>query len=343
MIEVKEVTKRFGRLTAVDNVSFEVRKGEILGFLGPNGAGKTTTMRIITCFLPPNGGSASVAGFDVFREPLEVKKRIGYLPELPPLYTEMTVVDYLDFVARIKGVDRAKRRERVASVVETCALTEVREKQTGRLSKGYRQRVGLAQALVHDPEVLILDEPTAGLDPRQIIETRELIKALAGDHTIILSTHILPEVSMTCERVVIINGGRVVAEDTPEGLTARMRGSEILSVTVEGAEDKVRDTVGSLAGVIQIHDAGSHNGTNTFQVETASGQDIRRELARAIVQGGYGLLELKQVGISLEDIYLKLTTKEDVDAVGEDFDAVDGDTGREPSEASEPSEEEPHS
>jgi ABC-2 type transport system ATP-binding protein len=329
LIEVKGVTKRFGRTTAVDHVTFEVRKGEILGFLGPNGAGKTTTMRIITCFLPPNEGSASVAGFDVFREPLEVKKRIGYLPELPPLYQEMTVVDYLDFVARIKGVPGPKRRERVDNVVEKCALAEVREKQTGRLSKGYRQRVGLAQALVHDPEVLILDEPTAGLDPRQIIETRELIKGLAGEHTIILSTHILPEVSMTCERVVIINAGRVVAEDTPEGLTARMRGSEILSVTVEGTPDKVRDSVSSLAGVVQVRETGSHNGAYTFEVETSSGQDIRRELAQTIVQGGHGLLELKQVGMSLEDIYLKLTTKEEVEA-------------KEPA-GKEPSEEESHS
>jgi ABC-2 type transport system ATP-binding protein len=336
LIEVKGVTKRFGRLTAVDNVSFEVRKGEILGFLGPNGAGKTTTMRIITCFLPPNEGSASVAGFDVFREPLEVKKRIGYLPELPPLYPEMTVVDYLHFVARIKGVDRAKRREQVASVVEKCALTEVRDKQTGRLSKGYRQRVGLAQALVHDPEVLILDEPTAGLDPRQIIETRELIKGLGGDHTIILSTHILPEVSMTCERVVIINGGRVVAEDTPEGLKARMRRSEILSVTVGGAADKVLDTLGALTGVVRIQDQGSDDGAHTFQVETAKGQDIRRELARSIVQEGHALLELKQVEISLEDIYLELTTTKP------EVDAVDEATGQEPSEPSEPSGEEPH-
>lgn len=312
MIEVNGVTKRFGRTTAVDNVSFEVRKGEILGFLGPNGAGKTTTMRIITCFLPPNEGTASVAGFDVFRQPLEVKKRIGYLPELPPLYPEMSVTDYLDFVARIKGIEAAKRRERVDNVVEKCALAEVREKQNGKLSKGYRQRVGLAQALVHDPEVLILDEPTAGLDPRQIIETRELIKRLAGEHTIILSTHILPEVSMTCERVVIINGGRVVAEDTPEGLTARMRGAEILRVTVDGAVDQVRESLSSLAGVVQVQNTGTDNGAHTFQVETASGQDIRRELARTIVQGGHGLLELKQVGMSLEDVYLKLTTTEDV-------------------------------
>jgi ABC-2 type transport system ATP-binding protein len=286
-------------------------------------------MRIITCFLPPNEGSASVAGFDVFRQPMEVKKRIGYLPELPPLYPEMTVVDYLDFVARIKRVPGSRRRERVDNVVEKCALTEVRDKQTGRLSKGYRQRVGLAQALVHDPEVLILDEPTAGLDPRQIIETRELIKGLAGEHTIVLPTHILPEVSMTCERVLIINAGRVVAEDTPEGLTARMRGSEILSVTVEGAPDRVRDSVSSLAGVVQVRETGSQNGAHTFQVETSSGQDIRRELARTIVQGGHGLLELKQVGMSLEDIYLKLTTTEEVEV-------------REPA-AEEPSEEESHS
>jgi len=326
LIEVKGVTKRFGRVTAVDDVSFEVRKGEILGFLGPNGAGKTTTMRILTCFLPPTEGSASVAGFDVFREPMEVKKRIGYLPELPPLYPEMTVVDYLDFVARIKGVKSTERAERVESVLAKCALGEVRDQQNGRLSKGYRQRVGLAQALVHDPEVLVLDEPTAGLDPRQIIETRQLIKGLAGERTIILSTHILPEVSMTCERVVIINAGRVVAEDTPAGLTARMRGAEVLSLTVDGPLDEVRDTVGALAGVIQIQAKASNDGIHTFRVETASGQDIRREVARRIVQGGFGLLELKQVGMSLEDVYLHLTTSEDTEAAGPDRDTgEDGD------------------
>ena len=313
MIEVNGITKRFGRTTAVDDVSFRVRKGEILGFLGPNGAGKTTTLRILTCFIPATEGSASVAGFDCFKEPIDVKKRIGYLPETPPLYPEMTVADYLEFVARIKGIEANRRRDRVESAIAKCAIADVRDQQNGRLSKGYRQRVGLAQALVHDPEVLVLDEPTAGLDPRQIIETRELIKGLAGEHTIILSTHILPEVSMTCERVVIINRGRVVAEDTPDGLTARMRGAEILSLTVDGPEDDVRNTVSSLSGVLQVQAKSTSNGVHTFEVETASGQDIRRELARSIVQGGFGLLELKQMGVSLEDVYLQLTTREETE------------------------------
>ncbi len=314
MIEVNGITKRFGRTTVVDDVSFQVRKGEILGILGPNGAGKTTTMRIITCFIPATEGSASVAGFDCFKEPMDVKKRVGYLPETPPLYPEMTVVDYLDFVARIKGVDANRRRERVESAIAKCAIADVRDQQNGRLSKGYRQRVGLAQALVHDPEVLVLDEPTAGLDPRQIIETRELIKGLSGEHTIILSTHILPEVSMTCERVVIINRGRVVAEDTPDGLTARMQGAEILSLTVDGPEDQVRHTVSSLSGVVHVQATAASNGVHTFEVETTSGQDIRHELAQSIVQGGFGLLELKQMGMSLEDVYLQLTTHEEADA-----------------------------
>ena len=314
LIEVNGITKRFGRTTAVDDVSFQVRKGEILGILGPNGAGKTTTMRIITCFIPATEGSASVAGFDCFKEPMDVKKRVGYLPETPPLYPEMTVVDYLDFVARIKGVDANRRRERVESAIAKCAIADVRDQQNGRLSKGYRQRVGLAQALVHDPEVLVLDEPTAGLDPRQIIETRELIKGLSGEHTIILSTHILPEVSMTCERVVIINRGRVVAEDTPDGLTARMQGAEILSLTVDGPEDEVRHTVSSLSGVVHVQATAASNGVHTFEVETTSGQDIRRELAQSIVQGGFGLLELKQMGMSLENVYLQLTTREEDDA-----------------------------
>jgi ABC-2 type transport system ATP-binding protein len=226
----------------------------------------------------------------------------------------MTVTDYLDFVARIKGVDANRRREQVESAIAKCALNDVRDQQNGRLSKGFRQRVGLAQALVHDPEVLVLDEPTAGLDPRQIIETRELIKGLSGEHTIILSTHILPEVSMTCERVVIINRGRVVAEDTPDGLTARMRGAEILSLTVDGSEDEVRNTVSSLSGVVQVQAKATSNGVHTFEVETASGQDIRRELARSIVEGGFGLLELKQMGMSLEDVYLQLTTDEEAEA-----------------------------
>jgi len=311
LITVKGVSKNFGRVKAVDNVSFEVRKGEILGFLGPNGAGKTTTMRILTCFLPPTEGTASVAGYDIFEEPLEVKRRIGYLPEIPPLYPEMTVIDYLNFVARIKGLIGPRIKDRVDKVVETCAVSDVREQLIGKLSKGYRQRVGLAQALIHDPEVLVLDEPTAGLDPKQIIETRDLIKGLAGQHTIILSTHILPEVSMTCERVVIINKGRVVAEDTPEALTSRLQGSQVLSMTVEGPEEEVYQKVNAISGVARIDTRPADNGARTFQIETTQGQDIRRELARAVVESGFGLLELKHVGMSLEDIYLQLTTSEE--------------------------------
>ncbi len=311
MITVKGVSKSFGRVKAVDNVSFEVRKGEILGFLGPNGAGKTTTMRILTCFLPPTEGTASVAGHDIFKEPLEVKRRIGYLPEIPPLYPEMTVIDYLYFVARIKGLTGSRIKNRVESVTETCAVSDVREQLIGKLSKGYRQRVGLAQALIHDPEVLILDEPTAGLDPKQIIETRELIKRLAGQHTIILSTHILPEVSMTCERVVIINKGSVVAEDTPDALTSRLQGSQVLSMTVEGPEDTVYQKVSSISGVARVGIQPAGNEVSTFQIETIQGQDVRRELARAVVENGWGLLELKQASMSLEDIYLQLTTSEE--------------------------------
>lgn len=311
MIEVRNVSKNFGPIKAVDNVSFEVRKGEILGFLGPNGAGKTTTMRILTCFMPPTEGTASVGGFDIFKEPLQVKRRIGYLPEAPPLYPEMTVIDYLDFVARIKGLTGSQIRDRVESVIDRCAIADVRQLLIGKLSKGYRQRVGLAQALIHDPEVLVLDEPTAGLDPKQIIETRDLIRGLAGEHTIILSTHILPEVSMTCERVVIINKGRVVAEDTPGALTARLQGSQTLSMTVEGPEESLRHSIHSVPGVARVEIKDSDTDVHTYVIETTHGQDIRRELARTTVEGGFGLLELKQVGMSLEDIYLQLTTTEE--------------------------------
>lgn len=332
MITVKGVSKNFGRVKAVDNVSFEVRKGEILGFLGPNGAGKTTTMRILTCFLPPTEGTASVAGHDIFREPLAVKRRIGYLPETPPLYPEMTVIDYLNFVARIKGVAGPRIKDRVDKVVETCAVSEVEGQLIGKLSKGYRQRVGLAQALIHDPEVLILDEPTAGLDPKQIIETRELIKGLAGQHTIILSTHILPEVSMTCERVVIINKGRVVAEDTPDALTARLQGSQVLSVTVEGTEEAVFQKVSSISGVTRVDSRPADNGVTTFLIETAQGQDVRRDLARAVVESGFGLLELKHVGMSLEDIYLQLTTSEEPEGDEDRLSNPQGDVTTDPTE-----------
>src|SRR5580693_7785076 len=233
MIKVEGLTKRYARNVAVDNISFEVEKGQIVGFLGPNGAGKTTTMRVLTCFLPPTSGTATVSGFDVLENPHEVKKRIGYLPETPPLYPEMEVSEYLTFVGRLKGISSADIARRVAEVTERCAIGDVRMKLIGKLSKGYRQRVGLAQAIIHNPDVLILDEPTSGLDPKQIIETRELIKELAGDHTIILSTHILSEIEHSCDKVIIISHGKLVATDTVANLTNRLRGSEAVALEVD--------------------------------------------------------------------------------------------------------------
>src|ERR1700757_1507973 len=230
MITVKDLTKRYARTVAVDGISFEVAKGQIVGFLGPNGAGKTTTMRMLTCFLPPSLGTANVAGFDVLEKPLEVKKRIGYLPESPPIYPEMETTEYLDFVGKLKGLSGSDLQKRVDYVCERCAIADVKSKLLGKLSKGYRQRVGLAQAIIHNPDVLVLDEPTAGLDPKQIIEIRELLRALAGEHTIILSTHILSEVEHSCERVIIINSGKLVAIDSVKNLTSRLRGSEAIAV-----------------------------------------------------------------------------------------------------------------
>ncbi len=316
MIEVQHLTKRYGRVTAVDDVTFRVERGEILGFLGPNGAGKTTTMRVLTGYMPPTEGRAVVAGFDISEQPVEAKRRIGYLPETPPLYPEMTVQEYLDFVAKIKGVAAAERAARVRGVMEKTRVTDVATRHCGKLSKGYRQRVGLAQAILHNPDVLVLDEPTAGLDPKQIIETRELIKGLAGDHTIILSTHILPEVSQTCQRVVIINKGRVVAEDTPENLTARLRGTETLYIQVEGGEGQVAGMLQKVPGVTRVAIADQHRAAIGYEVDSARGQDVRRELARAVVGAGWGLLELRAVHMSLEEIFLQLTTEEAPTAPG---------------------------
>jgi len=308
MIEVENLTKRYGRHTAVDGVSFRVEKGEILGFLGPNGAGKTTTMRILTCYLPPTDGTARVAGYDVFQAPLEVKRRVGYIPETPPLYPDMTVLDFLGFCAKIKGVAAKDRRGKIDDVIGKTRVGDVRDTLIGKLSKGYRQRVGLAQAILNNPDVLILDEPTAGLDPKQIIETRELIKGLGGEHTIVLSTHILPEVEMTCGRVVIINQGRVVAEDTPENLTRRLRGAGALRLEVRGDEASVVEALRTLPGVLQVKAKAHHDGLLTLEVEAEAGRDVRADLARAIVTKGFALLALQQVGMSLEEIFLHLTT-----------------------------------
>jgi len=310
MIEVENLTKRYGRHTAVDGISFTVQKGEILGFLGPNGAGKTTTMRVLTCYLPPTKGSARVAGFDVFSQPLEVKRRVGYIPETPPLYPDLDVATYLDFVAKIKGVPKKERRAKLDDAIGKTRVGDVRSKLIGRLSKGYRQRVGLAAAILHNPDVLILDEPTSGLDPKQIIETRELIKSLGGEHTIVLSTHILPEVSMTCGRILIINSGRVVAEGTPETLTHRLRGAAALRLDVRGEADAVAELLRSVAGVKAVVDKGTEGEAGVFEVEAEGSRDLREELAKAVVEKGFGLLGLSQIGMSLEEIFLHLTTTE---------------------------------
>ncbi len=310
MIEVQQLTKRYGPTLAVSDISFEAKKGEILGFLGPNGAGKTTTMRILTGYLPPSEGTARVAGFDVVTEPLEVKRRVGYLPELPPVYTDMTVTEYLTFVAKIKGVPRGDVKKRVDEISEKCAVAHVRTRQIGKLSKGYRQRVGLAQAMIHNPEVLVLDEPTAGLDPKQIIETRELIRGMAGQRTVILSTHILPEVSKTCERVVVINAGRVVAEGKPEELTRRLQGFETVLVTAEGPAGAIKEKLERVGGVNLVEFQGEPDGRATFEVHAEKGRDVRAELARAVVESQWRLYELRASGMSLEDIFLKLTTQD---------------------------------
>jgi ABC-2 type transport system ATP-binding protein len=312
MIEVQHLTKRYGPVTAVDDVSFRVEKGEILGFLGPNGAGKTTTMRVLTGYMPATEGKAVVAGYDVFANPIEAKQRTGYLPETPPLYPEMTVREYLTFVARIKvpkAMTTAERTSRVDSAMRKARVADMAGRHCGKLSKGYKQRVGLAQALIHDPEVLILDEPTAGLDPKQIIETRDLIRSLAGDHTIILSTHILPEVAQTCQRVVIINKGKVVAVDTPDNLTHQLKGAASLYVQVDG-DASAADVLSGLPGIRKVGVVDRHATIVGYEIEAETNHDVRRDVARAIVDRGWGLLELRPTRMSLEEIFLQLTTEE---------------------------------
>jgi ABC-2 type transport system ATP-binding protein len=310
VIEVSHLSKRYGPFTAVDDVSFTVQTGEILGFLGPNGAGKTTTMRVITGYMPASGGKVTVAGHDVFEQPLEAKRKTGYLPETPPLYPDMTVREYLTFVARIKGV-RADIPGRVDDVMKKTWVADMGSRHCGKLSKGYRQRVGLAQAIIHNPEVLVLDEPTAGLDPKQIIETRQLIRELAGTHTIVLSTHILPEVAQTCQRVVIINKGKVVAVDTPDNLTARLSGAVTIYVEAAGPAADIQAALQRVPRVTRVAVDHAKEGQTSFAVDSETGVDIRREVAAAIVGGGFGLLELRPMRMSLEDIFLSLTTAEE--------------------------------
>src|SRR5499433_2434967 len=316
MITAKNLSKRYARTVAVDGISFDVAKGQIVGFLGPNGAGKTTTMRILTCFLPPSNGSATVAGFDVLEQPLEVKKRIGYLPESPPIYPEMETDAYLKFVGQLKGLSGADLQKRVDYVAERCAIADVKSKLLGKLSKGYRQRVGLAQAIIHNPDVLILDEPTAGLDPKQINETRELIRSLAGDHTIILSTHILPEVEQTCQQVIIINKGKLVATDSVRNLQARARGAESVLVEVAGRNGNlepgtVQQKLEQISGVSRVSCKQQVDSRAVFEVESNTGSLVRGDLARAVVESGWDLNELRPASMSLEEIFLQLTGSEE--------------------------------
>jgi ABC-2 type transport system ATP-binding protein len=307
MIDVQHVTKRYGQVTALDDISFSIPKGEIVAFLGPNGAGKTTTMRILTGFMPPTSGKVRIAGFDCLEEPWEVKKHIGYLPETPPLYLELTVREYLTFVGRIKRLEPEQLQERMGIIVKQTGLSDVQGRVIGHLSRGYRQRVGLAQALLHNPPVLILDEPTTGLDPNQIIEIRDLIKNLAGSHTIILSTHLLAEATAICQKVIIIHQGHIMAIDTPKQLGATLRQSEILQLTVKQSDPDLLETLGRIPGVMHVSQGPS---LNTYVLETHLGEDIREELTKLIVTRGVGLLELTSQSISLEDVF-KVFTKTD--------------------------------
>ena len=316
MIEVEHLTKRYGPLTAVNDLSFKVDKGEVVGFLGPNGAGKTTTMRVLTGYLPATDGTARVAGHDIFEEPLAVKRRIGYLPEHPPLYRDMRVRSFLDFAAQIRGVSRRDRKGRIADVMDRCSITDRADQLIGQLSKGYQQRVGVAQAIVHNPDVIILDEPTIGLDPNQIREIRNVIKGLGRDHTVILSTHILPEVEMVCDRVIIINKGEITAVDSTDNLRANMQGTQRYHVRVIGESEDARKAIREIPEVVDVSvtdGQGSEDGVG-LNVDGPAESDIRPKLAAKVVERGLGLLELRRVELSLEDIFHQLTTSEEVSA-----------------------------
>jgi len=329
MIEVERLTKFYGPVAAIQDVSFTVEKGAIVGFLGPNGAGKTTTMRILACFMPASSGTARVAGYDVFEQSLEVRRRIGYLPEHVPLYGDLTVRSYLDFVADVKGLGRAERRRRVGEVMERCLISDVEGRLIGRLSKGYRQRVGLAQALIADPDVLILDEPTIGLDPRQIREIRALIKSLAGEHTVILSTHILAEVSMVCEGVIIINRGRIVASGSLGRLMDELSPVRRVQVQVEGPLELVGASLRALRGVTRVESRGARDGVGTFVVEAERAHDVRRDVVQLATQQRWALLELRPLDLSLEDVFMRVVSGE----AEEEEVAGGGGTGADPAAA----------
>ncbi len=312
MIEVRNLTKYYGEIKGIEDVSFSIGKGEITGFLGPNGSGKTTTMRILTCFFPPTRGKATVAGYDVTENPIEVRKRIGYMPETVPLYPDMKVTTYLNFVAEAKGMDKGKKKSKISEVMEQCGIVDVSHRLVGNLSKGYRQRVGLAQALINDPEVLILDEPTIGLDPKQVVYIREFIKNLAGERTIILSSHILPEVSMTCERVVIIHQGEIVAVDTPENLVEKLQKTSKISIRIEGVKQEVTAKLKTIPGVVAVMEKGEDPpGVFSYEIESEKEKEISGELSYLVYNNKWKLVEMRSVKMSLEDIFIKLVTEEE--------------------------------
>ena len=310
MIEVKNLSKKFGNIVAVNGVSFTVNKGEVVGLLGPNGAGKTTTMRIVTCYLPATSGTALVAGFDVFENSLEVRKRVGYLPENAPLYLDMPVLDFLQFISAIRGIPKQETKSRIRKMVEVCGLESVINRDIGELSKGFRQRVGLAQSLIHDPEILILDEPTVGLDPTQIIEIRELIKEIGKEKTVILSSHILPEVSATCNRIIIIHKGEIVGSGTPDEMARSSKKSEIIHITIKGLLEDIQRQLNEIPEVKEFKVVNRDDGVNSFEIKSELGVDLSERLFFMVVNNRWILTELKKETVNLEEIFLKLTTEE---------------------------------
>ena len=308
-IEVKNLTKFYGDYPAIEDLSFSVNKGEILGFLGPNGAGKTTTMRILTGFMPPSGGTAKIAGFDVVSESLDARKQIGYLPETVPLYLDMTVEDYLDFLGKIRGMDRNWRQKRISDVIGICHLEEYQSSHIGKLSKGFRQRVGIAQAILHEPKVLVMDEPTIGIDPIQVVETRNLIRSLGGEHTVLLSTHILPEGSTVCERGVIIHEGQVVAIDKPQILSERLSGAERVEADIRGPATEIMSALRDIAGIRDVSRT-DDSGYSTYYIESSGGEDLREKIANTISERGWGLQRMQPILMTLEEIFLSLTNRE---------------------------------
>ncbi len=311
MIQATGLTHYYGTFPAIEDVSFNVKKGEILGFLGPNAAGKTTTMRIITGFMPPTRGKATLDGYDVVEQSLEVRRRIGYLPETVPLYTDMTVSGYLSYMGTLRGMSPKRIKQRASEVIDVCRLSDYRKAVIGKLSKGFRQRVGIAQAIIHEPEVLVLDEPTIGIDPIQVVETRRLIQDLGKQQTVVLSSHILPEVSMICQRVLIIHQGKIVAEDSPRNLAQRLQGVERLEIEIGGPVAEVLPALRKVKGVT----AATHNRNqdrDIYVVQARQGADLRDEISRAVISNGWSLLSMQLVGMSLEDVFLKLTTQEEL-------------------------------